>query len=68
MEKTLYPQHPLCCVITGPSSSGKSVHLTNLNSNFNIEFDKINIHSPFLHQKVYSKKYLNVKITIYLLT
>ena len=30
LEKLLYPQHPVRCIITGPSKCGKSVSLTNL--------------------------------------
>ena len=30
MEKFLYPNHPVLCIITGPSECGKSVFLTNL--------------------------------------
>ena len=30
MEKRLYPSHPVCCIITGPSECDKSVFLTNL--------------------------------------
>ena len=30
MEKSLYANHPICCIITGPSECGKSVFLTNL--------------------------------------
>ena len=30
MEKFLYPQHPIRCVITGPSECDKSVFVTNL--------------------------------------
>ena len=30
MEKYLYPQHPVRCIITGPSECGKSVFPTNL--------------------------------------
>ena len=33
MEKFLYPQNPVQCNITGPSESGKSVFLTNINLN-----------------------------------
>ena len=29
MDKNLYPQHPVRCIITGPSECGKSVFLTN---------------------------------------
>ena len=55
MEKFLYPTHPVRCIITGPSSSGKSVFLTNLILNVNNEYDKICIYSPSLHQDLYQK-------------
>ena len=29
-DKILNPQHPVRCIITGPSECGKSVFLTNL--------------------------------------
>ena len=51
LEKFLYPTHPLCCIITGPSDCGKSVFLTNLNLNIINEYDKIYIYSPNLHQE-----------------
>ena len=35
MEKFLYPQHPVRCIITGPGKCGKSVFLTNLVLNIN---------------------------------
>ena len=54
MEKFLYPTHPVCCIITGPSDVGKSVFLTNLILNIN-EYDKIYIYSPSLHQDLYQK-------------
>ena len=50
MEKTLYPSHPVRCIITGPSECGKSVFLTNLILNIINEYDKIYIYSPSLHQ------------------
>ena len=50
MEKILYPQHPVRCIITGPSCSGKSVFLINLILNIIDEYDKICIYSPSLHQ------------------
>ena len=53
MEKILYPKHPLRCIITGPSESGKSVFLTNLILNIINEYDKIYIYSPSLHQDIY---------------
>ena len=55
IEKFLYPSHPVRCSITGPSECGKSVFLTNLNLNIIIEFDKIYIYSPSLHQDLYQK-------------
>ena len=55
MEKFLYPVHPLRCIICGPSSSGKSVFLTNLFLNIINEYDKIYIYSPSLHQDIYQK-------------
>ena len=55
MEKILYPNHPLRCIITGPSECGKSVFLTNLILNTINEYDKIYIYSPSLHIKIYIK-------------
>ena len=55
MEKFLYQKHPLRCIICGPSSSGKSVFLTNLILNIINEYDKIYIYSPSLHQNLYQK-------------
>ena len=55
MEKILYPNHPLRCIITGLSEYGKSVFLTNLILNIINEYDKIYIHSPSLHQELYQK-------------
>ena len=55
MEKFLYPTHPLRCIITGLSISGKSVYLTNLILNFINEYDKIYTYSPILHQNLYQK-------------
>ena len=55
MEKFLYPQHLLRCIICGPSKSGKSVFLTNLILNIFNEYDKIYIYSPSLHQDLYQK-------------
>ena len=55
MEKTLYPTHPVRCIITGPSECGKSVFLTNLILNIIIEYDKIYIYSQSLHQDFYQK-------------
>ena len=53
MDKIVYPTHPVRCINTGPSSSGKSVFLTNLILNVINEFDKIYIYLPSLHQDLY---------------
>ena len=53
MEKMLYPNHPVRCIITGPSECGKSVFLTNLLLNIMNEYDKIYIYSNSLHQHLY---------------
>ena len=50
IDKTLYQNHPVCCIITGPSECGKSVFLTNLILNIIDEYNKIFIYSPSLHQ------------------
>ena len=55
MDKILYPKHPLRCIITEPSESGKSVFLINLILNIINEYDKIYIYSPILHQVLYQK-------------
>ena len=55
MEKLLYPNHPVRCIITGPSECGKSVFLTSLFLFFNNEYDKIYIYSPSLHHELYQK-------------
>ena len=55
MDKILYPNHPVRCIITGPSECGKSVFLTNIILNILNEYDKIYIYSPSLHQDLYQK-------------
>ena len=55
MEKNLYPNHTVRCIITGPSECGKSYFLTNLILNIINEYDKIFIYSPSLHQDLYQK-------------
>ena len=55
MEKFLYPSHPVRCIITGPSCSGKSVFLINLFLNIINEYNKIYICSPSLHQNLFQK-------------
>ena len=53
MDKNIYPNHPVRCIITGLSECVKSVFLTNLILNIIKEFDKIYIYSPSLHQDLY---------------
>ena len=69
MEKFLYPTHPVRCIITGPSCSGKSVFLTNLILNIINEYDKIYIYSPSLHQDLYQKliKCFSINIPIHII-
>ena len=55
MDKLLYPNHSVRCIITCCSECGKSVILTNLILNNNNEYDKIYIYSPSLHQNLYQK-------------
>ena len=55
MEKVLYPSHPVRCIITGPSCSGRSYFLKKLILNIINEYDKIYIYSPSLHQDLYQK-------------
>ena len=55
MEKFLYPNHPVRCIITRPSECGKSVFLTNLILNIINEYDKIYIYSPSPHQDLNQK-------------
>ena len=66
VEKFLYPNHPLRCIITGPSNPGKSVFLTNLVLNIINEYDKIYIYSLSLYQDLYQIliKYFNNYIPI----
>ena len=55
MEKILYPNHPVRCIITGPRERGKSVFLTNLFLYIINEYDKIYIYSLSLCQDIYQK-------------
>ena len=55
IDKILYPQLPVRCIITGPSECGKSVFLTNLILNIINENNKIYTYSPSLHQNLYQK-------------
>ena len=54
MENFLYPNHPVRCIVTGPSECGKSIFLTNLVLNIINEYEKVHI-SPSLHQDLYQK-------------
>ena len=55
IEKLLYTNHPVRCIITGPSNVGKSFFSTNLILNTINEYNKIYIYSPGLHQRKYQK-------------
>ena len=68
MEKVFYPSHPVRFIITGPSSSGKSVFLTNLILNIINEYDKkyTSIHLVFI--KIYIKNSSKSFLFIYLFT
>ena len=50
MEKFLYPNHPVRCIITGPSEGGESLCVTNLILNIFNEFEKIFNYSPRFDQ------------------
>ena len=67
MVKTLYPSHPVHCIITGPSECGKSVFVTKLILNNTNECDKIYIYSPSPRQNLYQKifKYFSIYIAIH---
>ena len=53
MEKILYPNHPVRCILRGPSECGKSRFLINLILNVINEYNKIYICSPSLHQELF---------------
>ena len=55
MEKFLYPNHPVRCIIVGPTGRGKSVILTNLILNIINDYEEVYIYSPSLHQDLYHK-------------
>ena len=55
MEKILNPNHPIRCIITGPSNVGESVFLTNLILNIINKYNRIYIYSPSVHQDLYQK-------------
>ena len=53
MEKFMYPEKPVRCIISGKSASGKSTLLFKILFNIINDFDKIFIYSPTIHQPVY---------------
>ena len=53
MDKYLYPNHPVRCIIRGPSECGKSVFLKNLILNIIKEYNILYIYSNSLHQDLY---------------
>ena len=53
MDEIFYPNHPVRCIITGPSECGKSVFLTKLILKNINEYDKIFIYTPSIHQVLY---------------
>ena len=53
-EKFSYPNHPVRCILTGPSKCGKYLFLTILVLNIIDEY-KIYIYSPSVHQDLYQK-------------
>ena len=55
MEKILYPEIPVRCIISGKSNSGKSTLLFKILFNIINNFDKIYIYSPTIHQTNYQK-------------
>ena len=55
MEKILYPEIPVRCIISGKSNSGKSTLLSKILFNIINDFDKIYIYSPTIHQTNYQK-------------
>ena len=64
LDKIFYPQHPVRCIITGPSECGKSVFLRYLILKIINEYDKLYIYSRSLHQDLYQK--MNKCFTNYL--
>ena len=55
MEKILYPEIPIRCIISGKSNSGKSTLLFKILFNIINNFDKIFIYSPTIHQQIIKK-------------
>ena len=55
MEKILYPNHPVRCIFSGPSESGKSKFSNKYFLKIFHENDKRYMHSLSLHQDIYQK-------------
>ena len=55
MDKFLYPQHPVRCITIRPSERGRNCFLAKLILNNIIEFEKVYLYSPSLHQDLYRK-------------
>ena len=53
VEKYVYPESPVRCIISGKSASGTSNLLFKILFNIINNFDKTNIYSPTIHQPVY---------------
>ena len=53
MEKYLYPEKPVRCIISGKSASGKSTLLFKILFNIINEFDKVFTLSPTIHQPTF---------------
>ena len=67
MQQFLYPNRPLHCILSGPSSSSTNVFLSNLFLIIINGYEKIYIYSPRVHQDFFQKLIKCSKI-IYLLT
>ena len=55
MDKFSCPNHPVRCILTGPSGCRNLVFLTNLVLNIINEYDKICVYSRSLHEDLYQK-------------
>ena len=53
IDEIIYTNHPVRCIITGPSECGKLVFLTSIILNIINEYNKIYIYSPSLYQDFY---------------
>ena len=55
MDKYLYPNHPVRCILNGPNECGRSGFLTNLILNIINEYKKYTSTHQVLHQDLYQK-------------